>query len=103
MKPKLYQEFETLEKLYQLKPSLQRLFNSIFSACTINLGPQTITLPHFNYKNKRNRVISLCSLGNFDYKKRGHVIFKTLEVAIEFPSGCAILFPSAVIEHALFV
>lgn len=89
-----------LPKLYQRDPSLQRLFPSIFPGATFNLGPQTTTLPHFDSKNKGNGIVSVCSLGEFDHSKGGHLVFLTLKMFVQFPSGSMVLFPSAIVEHA---
>ena len=90
-----------LSKLHEEDPTLEHPFpNSIFPACTFNLGPQAISIFHFDAKNIPNGFIVITPLGNFDYKKGGHIVFKTLKLVIEFPPGCSILFLSAVIKHA---
>ncbi|KAJ6476647.1 hypothetical protein C8R47DRAFT_1187065 [Mycena vitilis] len=61
-------------------PHFRRPFlNSVFSACTFNLGPYTCTLGH---------------------RKGGHLILWDCKLILEFPPGTTILIPSAAIFHS---
>jgi hypothetical protein len=40
------------------------------------------------------------ALGAFDYKKGGHLILWDCHLVIEFPPGCTILLPSAILMHS---
>ena len=72
----------------------------VYPAATINLGPRVITVDHFDSANLPYAWIAITSLGNYNPKTGGHIILRTLGIAIEFPPGSTILFPSAVIQHA---
>lgn len=80
-------------------PSLHRMLSGLYPATTINLGPRVITVEHFDSANFAPAWIAVTSLGNFDYKKGGHMILRSLGVVVEFPSGTTVLFPSSVLQH----
>lgn len=100
--PDLHQYYEEkLRSLYEHDASLQRPFsNSIFSAATYNLGPHSICFLHTDFANLAFGWCSIVSLGSFDPTKGGHLILFQCCLAIEFPAGSLILFPSAAITHA---
>lgn len=79
--------------------TFSRVIPGVFPAATINLGPQVITVEHYDSANYAVGWIAITSLGDYDYKKGGHLILRNLGVVIEFPPGCTVLFPSAVIQH----
>ncbi|KAJ7320992.1 hypothetical protein DFH08DRAFT_917279 [Mycena albidolilacea] len=64
--------------------------NSIFSACTFNLGPHTCALGYHDFANLAFGWCTITALGDFDYKKGSCL----------FPLGCTILIPSAAIYHS---
>src|SRR5882672_10818714 len=72
---------------------------SIFSAATYNLGPQTVTLPHLDLKNLAFGWCAITALGNFDYRQSGHLVLWDLNLVIQFPPGSTILIPSAILSH----
>ncbi|KAJ7664790.1 hypothetical protein B0H14DRAFT_3102604 [Mycena olivaceomarginata] len=74
--------------------------NSIFSACTFNLGPRTCALGHCDFANLAFGLCAITALGDFDYKAGGHLILWGCKLVIEFPPGCTILIPSAAIYHS---
>lgn len=43
---------------------------------------------------------SVTPFGSYDYKRGGHLVLWDLKLVIEFPPGCTILFPSAVLSHS---
>ncbi|KAJ6475014.1 hypothetical protein C8R47DRAFT_1076083 [Mycena vitilis] len=68
------------QDFYKTYKHLRRPFlNSVFSACTFNLGPYT------------------CALGHC---KGGHLILCDCKLILEFPPGTTILIPSAAIFHS---
>lgn len=71
----------------------------VYPATSINVGPQVVTVEHFDSANLSNAWLALTSLGTFDYTKGGHLIMRSLGVVIQFPPGCTILFPSSVVQH----
>lgn len=80
-------------------PELCRLIPGLYPATTVNLGPSVITVEHFDGANYAPAWIAITSLGEFDHKKGGHLILRSLGVLVEFPSGCTVLFPSSVVQH----
>ncbi|KAJ7192985.1 hypothetical protein GGX14DRAFT_537674 [Mycena pura] len=74
--------------------------NSIWSACTFNLGPWTCALGHRDFANLAFRWCSITALGFFDHVKGGHLILWDCKLILEFPPGCTILVPSAAIFHS---
>lgn len=89
-----------ISAIYRRNHKLQQLFDSVYPAATFNFGPRAITQFHKDWKNKANRLLSITSLGQFDYRRGGHIVLKTFGIAIEFPAGSTIMFLSSVIEHA---
>ena len=73
--------------------------NSPFAAFTVNFGPATVCLPHRDTKNLAFGWCAICALGNFDYKKGGHLVLWDCKLVIEFPPGAVIFIPSAVCCH----
>ncbi|THU76661.1 hypothetical protein K435DRAFT_587864, partial [Dendrothele bispora CBS 962.96] len=91
--PRLYELYcDTMSKLCQQDPSLNFNFsNSIFAAATFNFGPQTVALEHIDYINYIYGWCAVTALGNFDYRKGGHLVLWDLGLVIEFPPGWTIL------------
>ncbi|KAJ7034814.1 hypothetical protein C8F04DRAFT_1210516 [Mycena alexandri] len=80
---------------------LRRPFlNSIWSACTFNLGPRTCCLGHRDHGNLAFGWCAITALGNYDYTKGGHLILWDCKLILEFPPGTTILIPSAAIFHS---
>ncbi|KAJ7688825.1 hypothetical protein B0H17DRAFT_1160245 [Mycena rosella] len=86
---------------YTHYPHLHRPFlNGIWCAVTFNLGPWTCTLGHRDYANLAFGWCVITALGNFDYRKGGHLILWDCKLIIEFPPGTTVLIPSAAIFHS---
>lgn len=100
--PDLYQHYAAkIRPIYQKDPSLKRPFpNSIFCATTYNFGPETVCLPHLDKANLAYGKCSITGLGNYDYKRGGHLVLWELKLVVEFPPGATVLIPSAVITHS---
>ncbi|KAH9484728.1 hypothetical protein JR316_0001628 [Psilocybe cubensis] len=98
----LYQYYATtLSKLHSKHPKLRRIFpDSIFSAVSYNFGPWTTCFQHKDFANLAFGWCAVTALGDFDYTAGGHLILWELKIVIEFPPGCTILFPSALITHS---
>ncbi|KAK7016423.1 hypothetical protein VNI00_018905 [Paramarasmius palmivorus] len=73
--------------------------NSPFAAFTVNFGPATVCLPHRDTKNLAFGWCAVCALGNFDYKKGGHLVLWDCRLVLEFPPGAIIFIPSSVCCH----
>jgi hypothetical protein len=97
----LAREYEDiLNQLFDNDPTLVRNFQkSIFTACTFNLGPNTITLDHLDSANVAHGLCAITALGNYNPKLGGHIALFDLGLIIEFPPGSTILLPSAVFRH----
>jgi hypothetical protein len=100
--PHLFQFYiDYMGSFYLKNPKLQRPFvNSIWSACTFNLGPRTCAFGHRDFANLAYGWCAITALGTFDYTKGGHLILWDCKLILEFPPGCTILIPSAAIFHS---
>ncbi|KAF9039082.1 hypothetical protein BJ165DRAFT_1329838, partial [Panaeolus papilionaceus] len=100
--PRLYGYYkETLESLLKNDPSLKRPFEqSVFSAATYNLGPNTICFPHTDFANLPFGWCAITALGSFNHTKGGHLVLWDCRLVIQFPPGSTILLPSALICHS---
>ncbi|KAJ7019596.1 hypothetical protein C8F04DRAFT_1214299 [Mycena alexandri] len=78
-----------MRKFYKRYSHLKRPFlNSIWTACTFNLGPQTCCIGHRDFGNLAFGWCAVTALG-WDCK-----------IILKFPPGCTILLPSAAIFHS---
>ncbi|KAJ7698425.1 hypothetical protein B0H16DRAFT_1903408 [Mycena metata] len=75
-------------------------YASVFASATFNLGPRTVTFPHYDGRNLLWGWCVVTALGWFKPKRGGHLILWDLGLVIEFPPGASILFPSALIRHS---
>lgn len=91
----------TLDSLFTWNPKLRRLFkNSAWAACTVNLGPFSISYPHLDAANLCFGWCAITALGNFDPKRGGHLVLWDLGLFFQFPPGATILIPSALLVHS---
>lgn len=91
---------EIVTSLHQHDPSLRRPFaQSIYPTATMNFGPQTVCTIHADHLNDPLVFCPVTGLGNYDYKKGGHLLLPDLRLVIEFPPGSTILLPSCVFRH----
>ncbi|KAF7368419.1 hypothetical protein MVEN_00164600 [Mycena venus] len=100
--PNLYDMYvQYMSVFYKNYTKLCRPFlNGIFSMCTFNLGPQTCALGHRDFLNLAFGWCAITALGEFDYKRGGHLILWDAKLILEFPPGCTILIPSAAVYHS---
>ncbi|KAL1699670.1 hypothetical protein EV121DRAFT_215799 [Schizophyllum commune] len=83
------------------KPSLRHNFRaSVWSATTVNYGPQTVCLPHKDFANLPWGWCPITAVGNYDYKRGGHLVLWELRLVIEFPPGSTIIIPSGLLTHS---
>jgi hypothetical protein len=73
---------------------------SVFAACTFNLGPSAITIPHLDFGNLAWGWCAITALGDFDPNFGGHLILWDLKLVICFPPGAMILMLSAILRHS---
>lgn len=99
--PRLHSHYKTyMDAVLQHDPLLEPNFrNSVFSCMAYNFGPVVCTYPHRDCMNCPYGLCAVTSLGRFDHELGGHLIVEELGLVIEFPSGCTILLPSAVLTH----
>ncbi|KAF8187254.1 hypothetical protein K438DRAFT_1764884 [Mycena galopus ATCC 62051] len=74
--------------------------NSLWYACTFNLGLRTCTLGHQDFANLVFGWCSITALGNFDFTRGGHLILWDCKLALEFSPGATTLIPSTAIFHS---
>ncbi|THU93777.1 hypothetical protein K435DRAFT_669624, partial [Dendrothele bispora CBS 962.96] len=93
--------FDGMKRLSAALPELEPNFpNSVFACLTINFGPRTRTHIHTDSKNTPHGMCAITSCGKFNYKLGGHLVLWDLNLVIEFPPGCTILIPSALLLHS---
>ena len=91
----------TLTEIEERHPGLSQPFpETAFGALTFNFGPDACTYPHKDMKNLSWGWCSVTALGEFDYRKGGHLVLWDMGIAVEFPAHSTILIPSAVVEHS---
>ncbi|KAJ7135062.1 hypothetical protein C8R43DRAFT_1132972 [Mycena crocata] len=102
--PALHQFYAEQTLLLHLAvPHLHRLFLqalSVFSACTFNFGPSTVTFPHVDTANLAWGWCLITTLGKFDPDCGGHLILWDLGLVIRFPPGSTLMIPSALLHHS---
>ncbi|KAF7968024.1 hypothetical protein HWV62_32154 [Athelia sp. TMB] len=99
--PKLYREYcEVLGDVFANDPLLRWNFpNSIFPAATINFGPQSVCFDHLDYGNFAAGWCDIIAMGNYDFRKGGHLVLFDIKKIVTFPPGSHILIPSATMRH----
>lgn len=99
--PKLYDHCRTtVNELRGRERHLDRPFgNSIYTTCTVNMGPQSTSTDHVDNLNSPHVMCGVTSLGPYDHKRGGHFVHYDLKLIIEFPSGWTVLLPSASLRH----
>ncbi|KAI0055550.1 hypothetical protein BV25DRAFT_1873084 [Artomyces pyxidatus] len=100
--PKLYRYYEDNdEQLLRAHPTLHMPFdNSVHTAATFNLGPQTVTTEHVDSGNLPFGWCAIAALGNFDPRQGGHFILHQFKLIIEFPPNSLIHVPSGSVIHS---
>jgi hypothetical protein len=91
---------EQLGKLLDNNPSLEKPFNSIFTASTYNLGPQVVSAPHLDSANLPFGLCAITALGDYGPKKGGHIVMWDCKLVVQFPPGATVPIPSAIITHS---
>ncbi|KAF8914714.1 hypothetical protein CPB85DRAFT_1375336 [Mucidula mucida] len=95
----VYEEHQ--RRLHASNPRLRKNFvNSVFSCLTVNSGPRTVTNRHTDSANRPDRWCGSTCCGPFDYKRGGQLVLWDLKLVINFPPGCTIFIPSALLVHS---
>ncbi|KAF8877012.1 hypothetical protein CPB85DRAFT_1184797, partial [Mucidula mucida] len=95
----VYEEHQ--RRLHASNPRLRKNFvNSVFSCLTVNSGPRTVTDPHADSANRPDGWCGITCCGPFDYKRGGQLVLWDLKLVIDFPPGCTIFIPSALLVHS---
>ncbi len=74
--------------------------NSIFACVTFNFGLQTLCFPHTDSGNLPFGWCAITALGQFDYRRGGHLVLWDLKLVLDFPPRSTILIPSAILWHS---
>ncbi|KAJ7724667.1 hypothetical protein B0H16DRAFT_1785690 [Mycena metata] len=100
--PNLFDFYLTRTRLFYRSYTHLRwpFLNSIWTACTFNLGPRTCSLGHRDFANLAFGWCAITALEDFDYAKGGHLILWDCKLILESPPGTTILIPSAAGFHS---
>ncbi|KAJ2917968.1 hypothetical protein MD484_g2469, partial [Candolleomyces efflorescens] len=100
--PKVFKYYKDhIDPLFERMPHLRRIFDrSIFTSAAFNFGPNACTFAHRDCMNCPFGWCAIQSLGHFDHTLGGHLVLEELKLLLEFPIGCVVLIPSAVLTHA---
>ncbi|KAI0717867.1 hypothetical protein C8T65DRAFT_571344 [Cerioporus squamosus] len=91
----------TLNEVLRRDHSLKHNFDkTVFTAMTLNLGPQTVTYCHTDNLNVPWGWCAITVIGDYDPKTGGHLILWDLGITVEFPPGSTILIPLAILLHS---
>ncbi|KAI0316284.1 hypothetical protein OF83DRAFT_1060603, partial [Amylostereum chailletii] len=99
--PKLHRHIGALvEEVMDADPLLKKPFaNTVYPACTFNLGKKVATFVHKDNLNLPYGWCAVTALGEYDFEMGGHLYLRDLNILLEFPPGCTIFLPSAVVAH----
>ncbi|KAE9387346.1 hypothetical protein BT96DRAFT_1080389, partial [Gymnopus androsaceus JB14] len=99
--PLLYDRYKQHQDLLHAhEPHLRRNFpNSVWSSLTVNCGPQSTTNPHVDGSNVPDGWCPVLGVGTYNFRKGGHLVLPNLKLVLEFPPGCVIFLPSALLVH----
>lgn len=100
--PELYKDYDdVLKELSRWSPSVRRNYTgNAFACAALNLGPRTISFPHYDFANLSWGLCAITALGDYDPDTGGELVLKEPKVVIRFPPGCTFLVPSAMVEHS---
>lgn len=105
--PKVKQHYHVLKQYLDDRYGLAAAYESgkgypvlPFMASTVNLGPETVTLPHYDGRNLATGLCGIMPFGPFDCSNGGFLCLHEAEVILEMAPGQVALIPSAVIEHS---
>ena len=90
---------QVLDAILKHNPSLRKNHSKVFAAGTINMGPQTVTEPHFDCMNLAFGLCAIFVFGTFNGKTGGHLVIRELGIVIEVHAGSIVFLPSAIVEH----
>ncbi|KAL0066838.1 hypothetical protein AAF712_006033 [Marasmius tenuissimus] len=102
--PNNYRCYKETKAMLELNPRTKHLrWNfgcSVFASVVINFGPRTWTHKHRDVQNLPHGWCAVTAMGNYDYRRGGHLVLWDLKLIIQFPPGCTILLPSATLLHS---
>ncbi|KZV64114.1 hypothetical protein PENSPDRAFT_588875 [Peniophora sp. CONT] len=91
---------ERMRELHLHHPHLRFPFkNSVYPACTMNCGPQSVSFLHADGPDYPGIPGSIHAFGSFNPKHGGHLIAFDLKLFIQFPSGTLSLLSSSGMRH----
>ena len=90
-----------MDKICEDYPNLRRNYaRSVFASISINLGPRTVTRKHQDFLNIPFGWCVITAIGDYNYRRGGHLVLWDLKLVIEFPPGSTIFIPSACVSHS---
>jgi len=98
--PTLHQHYRRLAHYYGPMGLKEYFPGTVWAACTFNLGPRTVTMPHVDWQNLPMGWCSVTALGDYDPDKGGHLVLWDLGIVVRFPPGATALIPSALVHHS---
>lgn len=102
--PALHQAMWDVKEALSAQPDTEHLpwpyKHSAYALTTVNFGPQTCCKTHRDNADFAFLMSVLKAFGMYDYTKGGHLVFPTLQMAIQFPQGAEAYFPTARLPHA---
>ena len=97
--PKVLRDYEAMLAPSMAKLGVTRAFEkSPEPAYTLNC-PNAVCRYHKDHKNRALGACLVCCGGKFNPTTGGHFVLPELKLAIEFPPGSILAFPSAVLAH----
>lgn len=73
---------------------------TVYGSSEMKRGPRTCCHPHQDQANLSFGWFAVTAMGNYDFTKGGHLVLWDLKLAIEFPPGTTMLFPSTILLHS---
>jgi hypothetical protein len=81
-------------------PFLRRPFEgSVFPIFTVNFGPFSFSFDHRDWQNAPGVPCAITALGDFDWKRGGHLVLYDYRLVIVFPPGSTAEILSGCVRH----
>ena len=91
---------DRMRELHKRHPDLKFAFErSVFPACTMNLGPQSVSFVHADGGDYPEVPGSIHTFGNYDADLGGHLIAFDFQIFIRFPPATLSLLSSSGLRH----
>ncbi|KAL1684834.1 hypothetical protein GGG16DRAFT_67535 [Schizophyllum commune] len=87
-------------KLHSFLRHNRRILRTQKPSLRHNFRASTVCLPHKDFANLPWGWCPITAIGNYDYKRGGHLVLWELRLVIEFPPGSTIIIPSGILTHS---